>query len=129
MLKKLCAIIFAVALLSFYSCETINQNAKSDLDWDGVYTGIMPGADSDISAEITLKRDGTYNLSYKYIDKSNDVFTHTGRFTWKDNSTIEFDNNEMPRYYLVGKNTLTQLNMAGKKINGEHANMYVLKKR
>jgi hypothetical protein len=70
-----------------------------------------------------------YNVSYQYIDKSNDVFIHTGTFTWKDKNTVELDNNEIPPYYLIGKKTLTQLNMAGEKIDGEHAKDYVLKKK
>jgi uncharacterized lipoprotein NlpE involved in copper resistance len=101
---------------------------KSNLDWDGVYTGIVPGADSGINVEITLKRDGTYNVSYQYIDKGNDVFVYAGIFTWRDENTVEFDNKEIPPYYLVGEKTLTQLNMAGEIIDGVHARNYVLKK-
>ena len=123
--KKLFALIFTISLLGICSCGTTNHNAKDKLDWDGVYTGIVPGADSSIKVEITLKRDGTYNVSYQYIDKSNDVFTTTGTFVWKDNNIIKLDNNEIPPYYLIGKNTLTQLNMAGEKIDGIHANMYI----
>jgi uncharacterized lipoprotein NlpE involved in copper resistance len=116
MTKKLYALIFASSLLGFFSCGTTNQNAKSGLDWDGVYSGTVPEADSRINVEITLKRDGTYNLSYQYIDKSNDVLIHNGTFTWKDNNTVELNNIEIPPYYLIGKKTLTQLNMAGEKL-------------
>jgi uncharacterized lipoprotein NlpE involved in copper resistance len=129
MTRKLYVLIFAFSLLGFFSCGTTNQNAKSCLDWDEVYSGTVPGADSRINVEITLKRDGTYNLSYQYIDKSNDVFIHTGTFTWKNNNTVELNNIEIPPYYLVGKKTLTQLNMAGEKINGLHVRNYVLKKK
>jgi uncharacterized lipoprotein NlpE involved in copper resistance len=129
MAKKLYVIIFTFSLLGFFSCGTTNQDAKNNTDWDGVYTGIVPGADSGINVEITLKKDCTYNVSYQYIDKSDDVFIHTGTFTWKDEYTIELDNNEIPPFYLVGKNTLTQLNMAGEKIDGIHAGDYVLNKK
>jgi uncharacterized lipoprotein NlpE involved in copper resistance len=129
MTKKLYTLIFTFSLLGFFSCGTANYNAESNLDWDGVYTGTVPGADSSINVEITLKRDGTYSVSYQYIDKSNDFFIHTGTFTWKDKYTVELDNNEIPPYYLIGKKTLTQLNMAGEKIDGVHSKNYVLKKK
>jgi uncharacterized lipoprotein NlpE involved in copper resistance len=123
------AFIFTFLLLGFFSCGTANHNTQGSLDWDGVYTGIVPGADSGINVEITLKRDGTYSVSYQYIDKSNDVVIQTGTFIWKDENTVELDNNEIPPYYLVGKNTLTQLSMAGEKIDGVYAGNYVLKKK
>ncbi|MDR0473790.1 MAG: copper resistance protein NlpE [Treponema sp.] len=129
MTEKLYAFILAFSLLGFFSCGTTNRNAKSNLDWDGVYTGIVPGADSSINVEITLKKDGSYNVSYQYIDKSDDAFVYTGTFTWKDKDTIELDNNEIPPYYLVGEKTLTQLNMAGEKITGVYAENYVLIKK
>jgi uncharacterized lipoprotein NlpE involved in copper resistance len=113
--------------MGFFSCGTTNRNAKNNLNWDGIYTGIIPGADSSINVEIILKRDGTYNVSYQY-DKNNDIFIHTGTFLWRNKDTIELDNKEISPYYLVGKTTLTQLNMAGEKITGVHAKDYVLKK-
>jgi uncharacterized lipoprotein NlpE involved in copper resistance len=98
------------------------------LDWDGIYTGIVPGADSSINVEIILRKDSTYTVSYQY-DKNNNIFMHTGTFTWRDEYTVKLDNKEIPPYYLVGKTTLTQLNMAGEKITGVHAKDYVLKKK
>jgi uncharacterized lipoprotein NlpE involved in copper resistance len=129
MSKKLYAIIIVFSLLGFFSCGTTNHNAKDSPDWDGVYTGTVPGADSGINVEITLRKDGTCNVSYQYTDKSNDVFVHTGTFTWKDQNTVKLDTDEIPPYYLVGKNTLTQLDMDGEKINGVYAGNYVLKKK
>jgi uncharacterized lipoprotein NlpE involved in copper resistance len=129
MAKKLYALIFTFSLLGFFSCGTTNRNAESSLDWDEVYTGIVPGADSSINVKKKIKKDGTYSVSYQYIDKSDDVFMHTGTFIWKDKYTIERDNNEIPPYYLVGKETLTQLDMTGEKINGVHAENYVLKRK
>jgi uncharacterized lipoprotein NlpE involved in copper resistance len=129
MTKKLCVFIFTFSVLGFFSCGTVNQNVKSNLDWDGVYTGIVPGADSGINVEITLKRDGTYIVSYQYIDKSNDVFVYAGTFTWRDEYTVQLDDKDIPPYYLVGNGTLTQLNMAGEKNNSVHAKDYILKKK
>ena len=126
---QLLTAMLITTILGFSSCGTKTQNAKSNLDWAGVYTGIIPGADSRIIVEIVLTKEGTYKVSYQYADKSNDVFTETGTFKWKDNNTVELDNKEIPPYYIVAKNTLTQLNMAGQKIEGEHCNMYVLKKK
>ena len=115
--------------LGFSACGTKTQNAKTNLDWAGVYTGTVPGADSRIIVEIVLEKEGTYKVSYLYQDKGDYSFTETGTFNWKDNNTIELDNKEIPPYYLVAENTLTQLDMIGNKIEGEHSSMYVLKKK
>ena len=125
---QLLVAILITTFFCFSSCGTKTQNAKTNLDWAGVYTGTLPGADSRIIVEITLAKEGTFKLSYQYQDKSDYTFTDTGTFKWKDNNTVELDNKEIPHYYLVAKNTLTQLDMTGKKIEGEHSSCYVLKK-
>ena len=126
---QLLTAMLITTLLGFGSCGTKNQNAKDNLDWAGVYTGTVPGANSAIIVEITLEEEGTYKVSYQYVDKGNDVFTCTGTFKWKDNNTVELDNKELPPYYIVGENTLTKLDMMGEKIEGEYSSNYVLKKK
>ena len=129
-MKNNLIIFFLVVLfLGFYSCGTTNRNAGSSLDWVGYYTGIIPGADSGINAGIALNSDGTYSVTYQYVDKSDEAFLYTGTFRWKDGNTVELDSKEIPPYYRVGKNTLTQLDMEGKKITGRLSGMYILKKK
>ncbi|GHV71832.1 hypothetical protein AGMMS49928_25590 [Spirochaetia bacterium] len=136
-MKKTILLITAVAvsLWGIAACTSTGKaidaahNSRNSVDWPGVYRGVIPGADSAINVEITLGEDGTYTLSYQYIDKSDEVFTSSGTFTWDDaGSVITLDVKDMPPYYQVGENRLIQLDMAGKKISGDLADMYILKK-
>ena len=127
-MKNNLTIFFIILVLGFNSCGTANNTVGKGLDWTGLYRGIVPGADSAINAGITLNRDSTYKATYQYLDKSDDVFTYTGTFKWKDKNTIELDTTEIPSYYRVGKNTLTQLDMEGRTIVGGLSNNYVLMK-
>ena len=128
-MKKLSVTVFIFLVFIFTSCATTDQNAKNNLNLAGTYTGVLPGANSDINMEITLNKDGTYKVTYQYIDKSEELFTYTGKFLWKDSSTIDLKKMGMPSLYIVGNNTLTQLDSDGNKIEGRFADMYVLKKK
>lgn len=131
-------LVFAAAflLLGLGSCGSTGKaidaahNSRNSLNWDGVYRGVIPAADGPgINVEITLGIDGTYSISYQYIDRGGEVFTGTGTFQWNDTgSAIVLDVKDMPPHYQVGENTLIQLDMAGKKIAGALADNYILKK-
>jgi uncharacterized lipoprotein NlpE involved in copper resistance len=131
MKKSVLIVLLALLSMNFLSCGTSNKSLKNSLDWAGVYTGIIPGADSEgIDVELVLNNDGTYKVEYHYLGKSVDAFTHTGNFKWSGNgSTVILDTKEIPPYYKVGENMLIQLDMKGKVIVGDLANNYVLKKR
>jgi uncharacterized lipoprotein NlpE involved in copper resistance len=100
------------------------------VDWAGVYRGAIPAASgSGINVEIILSNDGTYSISYQYIDHDEEVFTENGTFQWNDaGSAIVLDVKDMPPHYQVGENILIQLDMAGEKITGALADNYILKK-
>jgi uncharacterized lipoprotein NlpE involved in copper resistance len=131
MKKSILIVLLALLSINFFSCGTSNKNLKNSLDWAGVYTGVIPGADSEgINVEMILNNDGTYKITYHYIGKGDEVFSHTGTFKWdSDGSTVILDSEELPPYYKLGENILTQLDMKGKKIAGDLANNYVLKKK
>ncbi|GHT94700.1 hypothetical protein FACS1894141_1880 [Spirochaetia bacterium] len=131
-------LVFVVAL-SFFglgACVSTGKaidaahNSRNSVNWDGVYRGVIPAADgAGINVEITLGNDGTYSISYQYIDRGEEVFTENGTFRWNDaGSAITLDVKDMPPHYQVGENTLIQLDMAGKKITGALADNYVLQK-
>jgi uncharacterized lipoprotein NlpE involved in copper resistance len=127
--KYLCLCVFFFLFLGFNSCKSVNNNTKSDFDWAGSYSGVFPGANSDIKHNVTLNKDRTYEVSIQYVDKSDDVLVFTGTFSWKDSNIIELDNKNIPRFYMAEKNTLTLLDIEGNKITGNSASMYVLKKK
>jgi uncharacterized lipoprotein NlpE involved in copper resistance len=105
------------------------DNSKTGLDWAGVYAGTIPAADGPgINVQITLRSDESYSIVYNYIDRQNNA-TETGTFSWdKAGSIITLKNTTFPPYYKVGENNLLQLDMKGKIITGNNADLYVLKK-
>jgi len=107
------------------------HNSKISLSWDGVYTGTTPSAGgSGINVRLKLNNDETYELTYEYIDKPANPLTKTGSFTWNDaGNIINLGIPETPSYYRVAQDKLIQLDMAGKPITGDLADMYVLIKQ
>ena len=119
-----------IAIFGLGSC--LSNKAKDSLDWAGVYTGTIPAADAEgINVRLQLNKDNTYELTYEYIGKPADTsFTNTGSFTWNDTGDIiNLGIADTPSYYKVAENKLIQLDMEGKPITGNLADMYVLNKQ
>ena len=112
---------------------TTEDNSKTSLDWEGTYSGITPCADcAGIETKISLKSDNTYQISWKYMEKSDEVYEKEGTFIWNDDSTIiTLENMEVdkePTMYKVCENYLLQLDLNGNVITGELADKYILNK-
>lgn len=108
-----------------------SHHAQNSLDWSGTYKGLTPCADCEgIETELTINQDGSYLLKTSYKGKEMNNFAEKGNFKWDETgSKIKLDYpKENPYTYFVGENTLTQLDMEGKKITGPLAEYYVLKK-
>lgn len=106
------------------------HNAQNALDYEGTYQGVLPCADcKGIEKEITLKYDGTFVETTKYLGKGEEkTVEEKGEFFWKaDGRTIILKTKE-PWPYFVGEHTLTRLDADGNKITGDAAERYVLKK-
>ena len=113
------------------STKIDNHTSQNSIDFIGVYKGILPCADCrGIITTIELKENATYSLKTSYQGKSEKVFEENGRFTWNDKgNTIVFDDSKnTPNQYFVGEYTLTQLDKSGKKIIGDLAADYILRK-
>jgi uncharacterized lipoprotein NlpE involved in copper resistance len=109
------------------------HSSQNSLDWQGIYEGTIPCADCEgINVQITLNEDGTYQATYLYRGKikENTPLKVSGKFEWNESgSNIKLDSKDIPPYYKVGENRLIQLDMAGKAITGELADMYILTKK
>ncbi|MDR2516056.1 MAG: copper resistance protein NlpE [Spirochaetaceae bacterium] len=136
-MKKVIPVFAAVLLCgAFAACASkpaaidAAHNAQNSLNWAGVYTGIIPAADGPgINVAITLHTDATCEVQYQFIDRENSNYVYTGTFTWDQaGNTIMLDIEDVPPYYRLGENTLTQLDMAGKPITGVIAEHYILRK-
>ncbi len=151
MKKIISAITFALSVFIFISCHESGKSSQSATEqpttadsiyatrhdsssnssFDGVYTGVLPCADcKGLDTEIAINKDNTYVKRTRHIGKSATIYGVKGTFTWNSEHTIILlsDIKEGPNQYLTGDYTLTQLDMAGKKITGNLADQYVLKK-
>lgn len=103
--------------------------SRDALDWAGSYRGVLPCADCEgIETVVTLKVDGGYASSTRYLGRSDKPFTTEGRFQWDAaGGTITLSGQE-PARYRVGENRLTRLALDGTPITGALADHYVLTK-
>ena len=106
------------------------HNSRNSLDWAGTYVGHTPSASGmGIDVRLTLTRDGTYVLQQHYVGRDDPDFRSTGSFTWDSAGrviTLSYGNGSP--HYQVGENMLRQLDMAGRIITGNLAEMYILRK-
>ena len=109
-----------------------SRNAKNSLDYIGTYKGILPCADCDgIETKIRINENLTFCILTKYQGKGTNVYELKGNYSWNnaENTIILNTVENAPNQYFVGKNTLTQLDVFGKKITGDLAASYVLTKQ
>lgn len=107
------------------------HNAKNSLDWSGKYEGVLPCADCEgIKTTIQLKDNGTYTMTTKYIGEGEEE-TVEGRFKWDIAGTvITLLNEEKESYKLkVIEGAIQKLDIEGKEITGELAQLYFLQKK
>ncbi len=135
-------LIFVALTLTLFACSSkknmnenlpISDNSQTSLDWIGVYHGALPCADCEaIKTKITLSNDLAYVMETKYVGKSDEVFTSTGKFTWDksgSNITLEVAGEDKANHqYKVGENTLFKLDNQGNRITGALENNYILTK-
>ena len=107
------------------------HNSQNSVSWGGIYTGVIPAASGPgIDVQINLYYDETFELQYHYIGEGIDnIVKRKGTFNWNDAGLIiALDIDGFPPYYWVGSIELTQLDMNGKRISGDLAENYVLRK-
>lgn len=107
------------------------HNSQNSLDWPGQYSGVLPCADCEgIEVNLAIQEDGAYFRSLYYIGKSPDPVMQRGKFQW--NTTGNYIRLRLPngsvQWYQVGENVLYHLDSEGKRIEGDLADKYILKK-
>jgi heat shock protein HslJ len=105
------------------------DNSENSVDWDGIYTGVIPCADCPgIQVQITLFQGNTYKMNYLYQGKNPFEKTYEGSFQWsKDGGSITLDDADKTSF-IVGEGHIIQLDANGNKITGELAESYILVK-
>ncbi|MCF1716687.1 copper resistance protein NlpE N-terminal domain-containing protein [Flavihumibacter sp. RY-1] len=129
--------ILAAVWLAGFACKApatstgtpTGDNSMTSVDWDGVYSGVMPCADCEgIETTLQLMKDKTYTLTRIYLGKSSEPITSSGSFTWDANGANIQLSGEDPGKFKVGENQLMHLDKDGNRIMGELASKYVLTK-
>ncbi len=112
----------------------IGDNSQTSLDWAGTYFNTLPCASCEgIETWLTLKMDGTFELKTNYLglnDAREEIFT--GKFVWDPTgSWIQLEGliGDAPGKYKVGENQIWHLDQDGNRIEGELADLYILKKQ
>lgn len=130
----LIAAVTAAALLggckSGGSAVATADNAQQSLDWAGTYKGTVPCGDCEgIATALTLTQDGTYILHEEYLGTGSKPFTEKGPFSWDAaGSVIALGDDTPPRSYKVGEGRIWHLDVEGKVITGDLADLYILTK-
>ena len=110
--------------------QASSQNAA---DWAATYHGTLPCADCDgIDTKMTLLEDGTYELTTRYLGKSDEYHRESGTFSWSeegDRIQLDIEDGSRSPSYLVEENQLVHLDLEGNRITGPLADHYILTKR
>ena len=122
--------IVFLALLGLCSSAWAGGGKEKQDGLAGIYFGIIPAADCPGIAVVAIfNAQGEYKITYQYIDRSTDVLTFTGSYTYDEKTEmITLSGNNLPPYYKVNKKSLTQLDMQGNKITGNLGDLYKLRK-
>ena len=111
------------------------HSSRNAVDWNGTYKGVLPCASCPgIDVTLTLNENGTFVRELKYQGDEGATMPaekEEGNFTWSDDGQvitltgITDGNNQ----YFVGENVVYTLDAEGKRIEGELAENYMLKKQ
>lgn len=110
---------------------TIDEhNAMNSLDYQGTYKGSLPCADCESIETTIILTDDSFVKEVVYKGKSKEIFRESGSFEWnKEGNTITLIGIEKPNQYFVGENVLFHLDVNGKRIEGDLASNYELRKK
>lgn len=107
------------------------HNSRNSLDYEGLYAGTMPCADCEgIYTEITLAGDQFKKKTvYQGKEEGKNTFEKSGKYAWNEKGSIITLDNDQSEQYQVGENQLIALDRDGKRITGDHAALYILRKK
>lgn len=114
--------------------DSTSHQAHKQQDWPGVYYGFLPCADCvGIKTTLALNKNGSYLTITQYAGKSEREFTEKGRYEWSEQDGIitltPRKGGTASQRYLVEANRLIQLDAQGKRVTGELAERYVLRRK
>ena len=122
----------ATIVLSINACRSKRQipanNTTTAQEISGIYTGTLSCADCPgIQTRVDINADLTYTLQIRYIDKSEEALTSSGKFEWNaGNKIVTFDNQLLGKCLFEG--TTLHVLVDGKKYMGQNTENYMLTK-
>lgn len=107
------------------------HNSQNALDWPGQYKGTVPCADCEgIEVSLAIQEDGAYYRTFNYLGKSTEPVFERGKFQWSaagNHIRLQLPNS-LVQWYQVGEDVLYHLDINGKRIEGDLADNYILRK-
>ena len=103
--------------------------AQPAAQWIGRYYGVLPCASCEgIETTLILQEDGSYRLTETYKQRQPFTEKTEGHFTWrKPQEVFQLDKAGGERLYQIGNGQIWALDADGKQVEGELANLYILK--
>lgn len=147
LMKKMIWLIFIVS--SLLSCSSSKQNkndksvtntqkrvvdahnARNSLDYQGTYTGVIPGYECKAVNISIVLTEREYVLHITPLRENAETVVRKGEYTWDENGsiiTLKGVEDSMAKYF-VAENQLRQLNAEGKQYVGKDAAHYILRKQ
>lgn len=132
--------MFAIASLSLTSCSTTpkstlpdGHNAKTSLDYPGIYLGVLPCADCNgIKTRIYLNKDNTYVMQQDYLGKTGTSILEDGTYAFDESGNIVTlkpkSKNGQALKLFISENYISMLNQDGSKITTSLKDHYILTK-
>ena len=146
MIKVLSLAVFVAATVGVIGCNSQKKGDRHEEDslihtgcqkknegasLFGTFKGTFPCADcSGKNMNLTINEDGTYCLIYQYVDKDEKLVEENGTYSIIDETlvvTVTPSSGEKTYYKYVHGN-LVLSDSLGTVYNGEHAELYVLKR-
>lgn len=111
-----------------------SHTSENSLDWDGLYSGVLPCKDCDgIDTRLILRKDKTYQLVARYLgipEKETQDVISEGEFSWEDDgNTILLEGEKLDfQKFKVGELFLMPLDINGNEIKRIPGNDFKLLK-
>lgn len=115
------SILLAALAVALSACATSGDatagapdaahSSRNALDWAGTYEGMLPCADCPgIKTRLTLRQDGSYEISRVYIDRNPKPFVEQGRFAWlPGGNAVKLEGQGGSQRFAVGEGRLALL--------------------
>ncbi len=87
------------------------HNSRNSLDWAGTYEGVLPCADCPgIKTRLSLRQDGSYELSSEYLERQVAPRIERGQFAWQPGgNAIRLEGEGGGQQFAVGEGRLAWL--------------------